>query len=470
LPPFLIPIVAFFLWLLAIVFYLPVFKLGLNLSNQLIASQFFLSFLILVFAWTLSGPVTAAVLSLVAAFMALYLVLGAREPAIFLQIIIYAVFFVLVVSILHRIQNKTNNQILRREKLEEDIHLTQEAVEARDSLRAALEEKIRRFLGLRGFSKELRVQSDLEPAALKIVDEIQRTLTGAETCVLYLVDPAEQKLSLTAALARDGAAIKEKQGSIFDEWVMKRSQAILVEDAQSDFRFSREATEAFSHLRSVCASPLVIENKVLGVLRVGSAKPRAFETDDLRLLDIFSSLAAVTLKNILLYRQTRELAIRDSLTGLYLNRYFQEKLAYEIQRSNFDEINFSLILIDIDFFKRYNDEYGHAAGDLVLKNVTALILKCVKPVDFVARYGGEEFAIILPDKKKKEAAAIAERIRLSIEKNKFFVRRTQAHVTVSLGVAAFPEGGRTREELLWTADKNLYEAKHQGRNRVCGNI
>lgn len=470
MPPSLIPIIAFLVWLLAIVFYLPVFKLGLNLSNQLIASQFFLSLLILTLAWTLSGPVTAAALSIVSAFIALYLVLGAREPAIFLQIIIYAVFFIFVVSILHRIQNKTNNQTIRREKLLEDIHLTKEAGESRDALKVALEGKIHRFLDLRGFSRDLRQQADLDPAALKIVMEIHRVLDSAETCVLYLVDPAKQELSLVAATASSGQAVKEKQGSLFDQWVMKKSQAILIEDAQSDFRFSREAAEAVSHLRSVCASPLMIENKVLGVLRVGSDKPQVFDTDDLRLLDIFSSLAAVTLKNILLYRQTRELAIRDSLTGLYLNRYFQEKLSSEIQRANFDNINFSLILIDIDFFKRYNDEYGHAAGDLVLKNVTSLILKCVKPVDFVARYGGEEFAVILPDKKKKEALAIAEKIRLSIEKNKFLVRRTQAHVTVSSGVAVFPEGGKTREELLWTADKNLYQAKNQGRNRVCGNI
>jgi diguanylate cyclase (GGDEF)-like protein len=219
-------------------------------------------------------------------------------------------------------------------------------------------------------------------------------------------------------------------------------------------------------LRSLCASPLVTENKVLGVVRVNSSRAGTFNADDLRLLDVISGLGAVTLRNLLLYAKMEELAIRDSLTGLYVNRYFQERLAEEISRAFLDKTSFSLILLDIDYFKKYNDEYGHSAGDLVLRNISTLISHCVEPSDIVARYGGEEFIVLLPNRKKKEAALFAEKIRSEIEKNRFMLRRAEGRVTASLGVATFPDEGRTKEEIIWAVDKKMYKAKSQGRNQV----
>ena len=124
----------------------------------------------------------------------------------------------------------------------------------------------------------------------------------------------------------------------------------------------------------------------------------------------------------------------------------------------------------IFFFKRYNDEYGHVVGDIVLKNIAATLLKSITPSDLAARYGGEEYVVLLPGKTKDRALMIAEDIRWQIERNKLSLRRLETRVTASLGVAAFPEDGRTKEEILWAADKCLYQAKNLGRNRVCGVI
>ena len=241
-----------------------------------------------------------------------------------------------------------------------------------------------------------------------------------------------------------------------------------MEDARNDYRFHADLRPGAAVRRSICASPLLSENRVLGVVRLSAAVPGAFHADDLRLLDIFAGLAAVNLRNILLYQKMQELAVRDSLTGLYVNRFFYEQLTAEIQKSGFSKSLFSVILLDVDFFKRTNDEYGHVVGDIVLKNVAAIISESAGSHGLVARYGGEEFAVLLPGRGKKEAMQVAEKMRARIEIAKFSLRRSESRVTASLGVASFPGEGRTREEILWKADQYLYAAKHSGRNRVCG--
>lgn len=470
MPPFLIPLIAFIVWAVTLSFYLPVLRLDLYLADQVAAPHFFISFLILVFCWVFSGPLLAAILSALCVVGCFYLALGTREPAFFLQAIIYSGLFLAMVSYLQFVQKNTNDKQILKEKLIEEIHLKKEEIVKSETLAKALEEKIRRFLNLHSFSEEIKGMADLGQAAQKIVSEAYEVLGKADECVLYLVNESRQDLSLVAGVGGGQTPSRENDVNVFDQWVLKRNQAIMVEDSKKDFRFSNDARTPHDQIRSVCVSPLITENNILGVLRASSATPGAFTMDDLRLLDIFAGLGAVTLHNILLYQRMGELAIRDSLTGLYLNRYFQERVNEEIQRANSNKLPFSLILIDIDFFKRYNDEYGHSAGDLVLRNIALIIQNCVDVQGTAARYGGEEFMVLLPDAPKAKGVEMAEKIRREIQKSKFTLRRMEGRVTASMGVAAYPEGGRTRDELIWTADKRLYEAKNSGRNKVCATI
>ncbi len=467
---FFIPILAYLVWIGVVFSYSPVWKLDLALLNPLIASHIFISYFILVLALALSGPVTAAILGIFSSAVALYLGLGMKEPALFLQPLIYAVLFFILLSYLQAREKEISDKGILKEKLIEDIHMAKAELLRKEQLKIALEKKIDRFLDLHQFTGELKSKKELHEAAESIVQEVRRSLAKAEECVLYLVDEAQEALSLVASSGSQEKVVKEKEGGIFDQWVMKKSQGLMIEDAQNDFRFSAGMRPPLDRIRSVALSPLMTENKVLGVLRVSAGQPSMFNADDLRLLDIFSSLAAVNLRNILLYEKMEELAIRDSLTGLYLNRYFQQRFSEEVQRAYTRELYFSLVLLDLDHFKRINDEYGHTAGDIVLKNVAAILLRCVGAMDLVARYGGEEFAVLLPNKNKTEALGVAEKMRTEMEKSRFLFRRVEGYVTISIGVAAFPEGGRSKEELLRRADKNLYEAKRRGRNQVCGNI
>ena len=162
-----------------------------------------------------------------------------------------------------------------------------------------------------------------------------------------------------------------------------------------------------------------------------------------------------------------KLATVDGLTDLYNHRYFQDTLKQQIETSRRYSSNVSLIIIDIDFFKKFNDTYGHQAGDAVLKQVAQVLKKNVRTSDVVCRYGGEEMSIILPNTNYKEARINAERICKAVAETKFKLNATdESNVTISLGVSTFPEHGEIPKDLIETADRGLYRAKENGRNQV----
>lgn len=167
------------------------------------------------------------------------------------------------------------------------------------------------------------------------------------------------------------------------------------------------------------------------------------------------------------FEQTYKLATTDSMTGLYNHRFFQEQMVMHIENAKRYNAKFSLLLIDIDFFKKFNDNYGHQAGDAVLKQVAEVLRKSVRTSDIVARYGGEEMAIILPSNDFDNSFLAAEKICNKIAQTPFQLNpKVTKNVTISLGVSTFPDNGQTPGELIEFADKGLYKAKENGRNQV----
>jgi diguanylate cyclase (GGDEF)-like protein len=166
-------------------------------------------------------------------------------------------------------------------------------------------------------------------------------------------------------------------------------------------------------------------------------------------------------------RQLQELANRDGLTGLYNHRYFHEQLSKDFLRARRYHEFLSCILLDIDYFKKFNDTYGHQTGDIVLRTLGQVIKDSIRESDFAARYGGEEFAIVLYYTDGPAAAQAAERLRHMVEHCDVRDKNNVLHVTISLGVATFPhEQIRDYEQIVECADKALYKAKENGRNRV----
>ncbi len=160
----------------------------------------------------------------------------------------------------------------------------------------------------------------------------------------------------------------------------------------------------------------------------------------------------------------RSISIIDELTGLYNYRHFHELLTQELKRAKRYFHSLSLLMIDIDHFKEYQDAYGHLAGDVALKVIAQITRDTVRGVDIVSRYGGEEFAVISPETTKADAAAVGERVRNAIAKSAL---PTGGRLTVSVGVASYPTDAQNKEQLIWRADQALYRAKQRGRNQTC---
>ena len=171
---------------------------------------------------------------------------------------------------------------------------------------------------------------------------------------------------------------------------------------------------------------------------------------------------------IIANKKLNELAIRDGLTGLHNHRYFQEILAQEIQQFNNPVRCFSIVFLDVDFFKKYNDAHGHLEGDYLLRKLGKIVVSSIRYTDLAARYGGEEFIVLLPETGKENAYKVAESIRHSVEEYPFKHRETQpgGRVTVSIGVSTFPDDGTDAKTLVRVADESLYYAKRHGRNAI----
>jgi diguanylate cyclase (GGDEF)-like protein len=214
--------------------------------------------------------------------------------------------------------------------------------------------------------------------------------------------------------------------------------------------------------KSYAIFPLKERRQILGYLAVRNVS----EPDMVKVM-ILGHQLTLALQRIHLYREVEKLAMIDSLTGVATRRQILERLNEEISRSQAKKINVSLLMIDVDYFKRFNDKYGHLTGDKILSEIGRLLKENVREIDIVGRYGGEEFSVVLPDTNAQGAHYVAERIRTSIESSVINAYDTNIKATVSIGVATFPDHGKTPAELLEKSDKALYHAKGAGRNRTC---
>jgi diguanylate cyclase (GGDEF)-like protein len=177
---------------------------------------------------------------------------------------------------------------------------------------------------------------------------------------------------------------------------------------------------------------------------------------------------AATLRHFQRFSSIKNIALYDTLTGLYNRRYFEERLGVETQKSFCSSTPLSLVMVDIDHFKKVNDTFGHTAGDQVLCKTSSLLKNSIRKKDMVARYGGEEFMLILPETGLEESFLIAERIRRLVENTSFEIGQAQVNLTISMGISNFPSHrAKSKEELVRMTDQALYDAKRGGRNKVC---
>ena len=220
----------------------------------------------------------------------------------------------------------------------------------------------------------------------------------------------------------------------------------------------------FENFQNIICVPLCINNEPFGVIYVTNKKHNLpFENEDLNLVTILAASISSIIYQVQLYKAS----ITDPLTELFRRPYFEEKLKSELKRSLRFKRNTSIVAIDIDHFKRVNDTYGHLAGDVVLQNVSASIMRVIrKNIDVPARFGGEEFFIFLPETNSVGARKLSERLRKTIEQEVHNYNGEDIRITVSLGIASAPQHAEDYNSLLAKADEALYFSKSNGRNQT----
>ena len=226
--------------------------------------------------------------------------------------------------------------------------------------------------------------------------------------------------------------------------------------------------KAVSQFRHVLHLPIILGNGVKGLIHLARKGGNEFTSHELDITSQFTGIFITSIKNALIHKRTEKLAFTDPLTELYNHRFFQETLLQEFTRAHRYKKPLSLMIIDIDFFKKFNDTYGHLVGDKVLKHVSSIFKSSMREqIDTVARYGGEEFGVILPETTLEGAAAFAERIRSKVEESFIPEGDKKLKVTLSIGVSCISVTKCTKtSDLIEAADQALYKAKAEGRNQV----
>lgn len=440
-----------------------------QISSRLeLPSVLFAFFIPTILAWFSSRFLGATFFSPASIIFSVLAAWAANEPSYLL----FVVAQVFLCCLLFSLDQRKNAEVIAHnveiEKAINEVNDMELAFKNEGTSISVLFEKYTSYYNLRNLATEFSTTLSLKELSQMIVSKTTELLPHCHWCLLFLAEPESGSLSLVASksLEAEGKR-KAKGGDLFDFWVLRNKQSLIVTDIQKDFRFDLQKTKETDNVRSVLASPLVHEGKVVGTLRVNSPEAMAFSTDDLRLLDAISTLASSAISNAILFQKTEELAIRDSLTGLYVQRYFLERLQEEHRRSLLTNTPLTLLMCDLDHFKICNDRYGHGIGDYVLAKTSEIISEKANG-GIVARYGGEEFAILIPKISIQEGRTLAESIRTAIASMGLSVRREAIPITISIGIASIPSDTLDSEELIRIADQRLYQAKAGGRNQTCG--
>ncbi len=331
--------------------------------------------------------------------------------------------------------------------------------------------KIQRYTALNELARSLAMTFKTQDVVVLLIETISKTFMvpgGVYTLLMFdsSIGKALHAVRYSVDTEMEVRLNRERLNpeEIFNAWVVSQAKTLFINDATSDFRFQNFTSE--NQVRSLVAAPLLAGPEVLGLIRMESCFPSAFKQDDARLLSNFSDLGTVALEHVALYRQTIELAITDGLTGLYVQRYYKERVRDEVFRALEHKLPLCLMMIDVDNFKSYNDRYGHLVGDRVLKGVAQVLKETVRTVDLVARYGGEEFSVLLLKTPWGGAQTVAERIRQKVSELEIIASQQSTHVTVSIGVAELSPTFKEIEAFIDSADQALYQAKADGKNCV----
>jgi diguanylate cyclase (GGDEF)-like protein len=343
------------------------------------------------------------------------------------------------------------------------VRISQDQQASHKEIRSETQRLMTLFLIFPDLAKELSstlTMKELEEGMVKTAQH----LFDAQAVVFFGIEDNHLQLKEHRGLSQDQARRLQRisigQGQI--GWAAKKQIIMTAQDLQQEsvlIRSQLQQQDPGMPTMDICA-PLIHRGRLYGVLALAGA---AQKKDIVKpLMMVVANFGVVAMENILLFAETQRQSDQDSLTHLYNNTYFYKYLDREIQKAARYKRPISIVIFDLDDFKRYNDRYGHLEGDQILRVVGELIKKDLRTVDIPCRYGGEEFAVILPETPAEQAVFVADRARQAVEAHRF----SFATMTVSGGVATYPQDAATAATLLQAAEQALEQAKRSGRNRV----
>lgn len=305
-------------------------------------------------------------------------------------------------------------------------------------------------------------------ATLNLLCDMAGEIAPFDSGLVYFWDEAAEhmELRLLRGLPKGSPVQSEvSSGNVLNLWAVKYSRPLLITHGH---HVQADALLDLMNAGSAMAVPLFVSNRVMGSMQLFSPRQNAFQREDAQLLWILSLVSENLLTREYANEGLLRFAFTDYLTGLRTRGYFEQQLELEFKRAERRSQKFALLMIDIDYFKRLNDSFGHHVGDQILRDVSSILMKDMREVDTVARYGGEEFVIILPETTQQGALYVAQRLRRAVEQAKFFAGSPHEiqHLTISIGVAVYDADAQFKRDLIEFADAALYAAKHAGRNRV----
>jgi len=323
---------------------------------------------------------------------------------------------------------------------------------------------------LEAVNSELKILYEISQAISRTIDlkellsEVLHTLFKTEYFCFeqkgaaFITDA--EKLRLVSHIcfseAQQGLCSAPKIGECLCGLAAKTGQIIISESSATDKRHCIHIPNTPPHGHVIL--PLISVGKTFGVISLETTAGAVIDNKVIKLLSILSNQIGIAVNNALLYEEAKNFSLHAPLTGLANRRFLQIQMGKNIEASKRYQENFSLIMLDIDHFKHYNDSHGHLEGDMVLVRLAAILTMEMRESDYVFRYGGEEFLILLPRTDLQMACETAERLRRVVE--------SSMGITISLGVSSYPESTNDGKSLIVNADIALYRAKHKGRNTV----
>ena len=339
-------------------------------------------------------------------------------------------------------------------------------VEQKRQLRLATEKRLDEHQALYDLGIQLTQSHKMQDVFKAIVYKaLELTKSPAGSLVVY--DEASGEMYFGAAKGFSSRFVKDQVWRIrkggLTSLILNSDEPVVVSDATTNDSLNNPLFVK-EKIKSLVAVPLKAEGKIQGILYIDDFKARYFDQGELSILSLLSNMAALAIQRVKLMEVTKQMAITDELTRLYNLRHFLNRLDEEIRRAKRYGRPLSMVMIDIDYFKKYNDTFGHQKGNKLLKKVALIFEKESRLGDIVARYGGEEFCIIMPETASAKAASFAERIRKKVEGT--LCKEEFGCVTISAGAASYPHDADNAAALLEKADEALYQAKKDGRNCV----